>query len=131
MHWDTTMKRPDKDMRDDDALEAMFQSARSSPPAVPAALMARVLADAQETQPVPAQGIWRTLWHSIGGSRGLGGLVTATLVGVWIGVAPPDQIPDIAASFLDGEYTAADTSNDVQQDDLTDATAFGWDIEEG
>jgi hypothetical protein len=125
------MSKRDTDMRDDDALEALFQRARSAPPPVPAALMARVLADAQAAQPAPAQGIWRVLWHSIGRSAGLGGLATATLVGVWIGVAPPERIPDIGAEIIVGDYIAADTSTDLQQEYLSDGTAFGWDIEEG
>lgn len=125
------MSERDTDLRDDAALEGLFQRARSAPPEVPAALMARVLADAQEQQPAPVQSIWRTLWHSIGGSAGLSGLVTATLVGVWIGVAPPDQVPDIAAGLIDTDYTFAETGTDLTQDDLSDVTAFGWDIGEG
>ena len=131
MHWGTMMNTADTDKRDDDALEALFQQARSAPPEVPDGLLARVIADAEAARPPRGSGIWRTLWQSIGGPAGLGGLVTATLVGVWIGVAPPERLPDIAAGLIDGEYLSADSTTDVLQDDLSEGLAFGWDIEEG
>ncbi|MGB3245256.1 MAG: hypothetical protein WBB25_12020 [Sulfitobacter sp.] len=103
---------------DDAALEAFFDAARADPPMVPQALMARVLADAQAAQPIV--GGWRTWLRALGGAPGLGGLVTATCVGVWIGLAPPQQLPDLGGLVL-GMDTAVDA----------DTYALGWDIEEG
>lgn len=112
------------DAQRDAELDAMFDSARADPPAVSQALMARVLADAQAAQPRARRDL--AGWLSrIGGLPALGGFVTATCVGIWIGVAPPETLPDLGGAVLGVEFTA-------QADDFADeADGFGWDIEEG
>lgn len=115
------MTKPDIDM-----LESLFQDARSAPPAVPQDLMDRIMADALAQQPAPAPRGWRAIWRAIGGAPALGGFVTATAVGFWIGVAPPSNLPDIAAQIITGTSFAA-----AEVDSTADLTAFGWDIEEG
>lgn len=37
----------------------------------------------------PAPGIWQQIREGLGGWPGLGGLVAASLVGIWFGAAPP------------------------------------------
>lgn len=110
----------DKDMNDA-ALEALFEHARAAPPQVPQALMARVLADAQQAQVTPRSGLlgW---WRALGGAPGLGGLVTATCVGFWLGVAPPAGMPDLADQILVQATVADDITADI--------TSFGWDDSE-
>lgn len=88
-------------MTDDMDLERMFATARSNRDALPAALAARMLADAAEVQsaqvervPQPRPGIWAQLRAGLGGWTGMSGLATACAAGVWIGLAPPDFLPD-------------------------------------
>jgi hypothetical protein len=115
------MTKPDTDM-----LETLFQDARATPPAMPDGLMDRIMADAVAQQPKAKSGGWRAIWQAIGGAPAFGGLVTATAVGFWIGVAPPSNLPDIATQIITGtEYASFDDTS------LPDFSAFGWDIEEG
>ncbi len=114
----------DKDL-ENEALEALFQGARANPPAVPDALMARVLADAEAMQPVSAAGRWRSWLAALGGLPALGGLVTATCVGFWLGFAPPASLPDLA-----GEMLGVDLVLD-EEFDVPGLSGFGWDIGEG
>lgn len=107
----------DADDRQDNALEVFFEAARATPPPVPADLMARVQADAGDVQPAAPKRA--TGWvQALGGLPGLGGLVTAACIGVWIGVAPPQQLPDIGALALG-----------LQEASAEDTAGFGWDIE--
>lgn len=119
------MNEPGKDT-DDRMLESLFDAARADPPHVPDALLARVIADAQTFQPEIARTgwhAWRGRLRAIGGLPALGGLVTATCVGFWLGVAPPEGLPDLAGLVLgQQESTVLETA--------TDLTGFGWDIEE-
>lgn len=110
--------------KNDAALEALFESARATPPAVPEALMARVLADAEALQPrAPRRGFWGFV-ADLGGVPALGGMITASCVGFWLGVAPPAGLPDLAGQAL-GFETAAD--DDFEGGGLS---GFGWDIAE-
>ncbi len=106
--------------RDDFELEAALTAARAAPPPMPGALAQRILADALAAQtPAP---LWRRIIAGLGGPVGLGGLVTATVAGFWIGVAPPDALPD--PLVLMG-VVAATEEEDVGLNGL------GWDSEEG
>ncbi|MCV3271214.1 hypothetical protein [Roseobacter sinensis] len=124
-----TMKKPDEHS-EDAALDALLDAARTAPPEVPDALMARVLADADRVQPSPAaraapsSGLWSRISDLVGGWRGMGGLVAATCAGVWIGWSPPDALPDAGALILG--YEAADILSNTAE-----LTSFGWDVEEG
>lgn len=113
----------DKDQKSDDALEALFEDARAMSPEVPDALIARVAADAQQMQ--PGLPLWRGIWATLGGAPGLGGLVTATCVGVWLGVSPPAAVPDLAGQVLGFESTS------LEDFGMGAMTGYGWDIEEG
>lgn len=123
MHWGTKMKKPDSNM-DDLALENLFEQARATPPEVPHGLMARVLEDAQTLQTSGKSAGWRTWLIAIGGLPALSGLVTAACVGFWLGVAPPEGLPDLAGQIF-GQQDSAELET------ATDLTGFGWDIEEG
>lgn len=109
---------------DDLALENLFEQARAEPPQVPHGLMTRVLEDARAVQPNGKNAGWRGWLLAIGGLPALGGLVTATCVGFWLGVAPPDGLPDLAGQVFGQQ-------NSVALEAVTDLTGFGWDIEEG
>lgn len=113
------MKMTETD-KTDAALEALFEAARATPPAVPDTLMKGVLNDAMAAQPAAQPRGWRGWFDQIGGAAGVGGLVTATCVGFWIGIAPPEALPDVGALVL-----GAETSSEA------DTYGFGWDIEEG
>ena len=118
MHWDMKVS----EMNEDD-LNTLFDAARAAPAPVPQALTERVLADAAAHSPT-ATGGWRAWLAVLGGAPGVGGLITATCVGFWIGFAPPAGLPDLA-----GLVWGIDTATLSETD--TDTGLFGWDIEEG
>jgi len=104
-------------------LEAAFDAARAAPPVMPDGLAARIVADAEAR--LPRAPLWKRMMASVGGPAGLGGLVTATVVGFWIGVAPPETMIDPLA-LIGGE-----ASVDALEYEQTAFDGFGWDIEEG
>ena len=90
-----------------DDLDDLFAAARSQGPQPSPALMSRILADAvaeQPRPPTPARAAPRprfslaALVSALGGAAALAGLATAAVVGVWIGLAPPAAVDDLAAS---------------------------------
>lgn len=104
-------------------LDDLFATARANPAPVPRALLDRVEAEALAQQPRPALHTgWRGWLAALGGAPGVGGLITATCVGVWIGAAPPAPLPDMGGLVLGFETGA------VTDDGLG---SFGWDSEEG
>lgn len=81
---------------DDKMLDALFDAAREDAAATPSAsLMARVLEDASALQPSAEpgavqgrrDGFWRALLRNLGGWPSVGGLATAAVAGLWIGIA--------------------------------------------
>lgn len=123
MHWGLKMMNDKNTM--DQELEALFERARMAPPKVPDGLMERVLLDAESLQDTPSTGWLVRVFAALGGAPGMGGLITATCVGFWLGVAPPDGLPDLAGSLLGmDEIVVADAGGDG-------IYGFGWDIEEG
>lgn len=97
-----SMAEQDKAMKE---LDALFHTARTHQPEMSEGLMAAILDDAARVQdlhpaaPVfefrPEQNnVFTRLFATLGGGFGLGGLVCAGMVGVWIGLAPPSFIPD-------------------------------------
>lgn len=86
--------------RDDD-LEALFAEARGLRPVPADDLMARLLADGLREMPRPAASVparpgWRDWVRALGGWPTIGGLAAASVVGVWIGAAPPDGLSTLA-----------------------------------
>jgi len=79
------------------SLFAAAQKARAKPSE---ALMARVLADAEAAQtgfqeiatPAMRPGRMQQLFRVLGGWPSVGGLVAATVTGLWIGVNPPSGL---------------------------------------
>lgn len=88
----------------DDDLDGFFAAARREAGPLPAGLAARMQADAARVQAeiaaaVPSggrarPGLWQELRAALGGWAGLGGLATAGVAGVWLGLAPPALLPD-------------------------------------
>lgn len=89
-----------------EGLEAFFAAGRSTAPEVSDALMARILGDAAEEQarilagraaqpsatPAARPRPWQVLIAALGGGKAVAGLVTAALVGIWLGISPPTQL---------------------------------------
>lgn len=91
----------DKDKTEE--LDVFFAAARQQTDTLSEDLTNRMLGDAlavqaqfapvvQERQARP--GLWRQLVSAVGGWPAMGGLVAACATGIWIGVAPPDFVPD-------------------------------------
>ncbi len=112
---------------DTDGLEEFFAAARATPAPLPPDVQARILADAAALMPAAPLAWHRALWQLLGGAAGISGLVTATAVGVWLGVAPPAQLPDLAGQVVSGEIGLADSS-EFETGALM--SVYGWDMEE-
>lgn len=104
-------------------LDALFVAARAEPLRPSAELTSRILADAAQVQAWQAQTaaaenpvhrglnrglrhLWQQFQASIGGWPAVGGLAAASAAGLWIGLAPPDFLPDpaqIAGALADGQ----------------------------
>jgi predicted lipid-binding transport protein (Tim44 family) len=84
----------DDTQQDDAALEAYFSAARRATPALDAAFMARLHAQAQAEQTRRADagrarpGLWAQLGEALGGWAGMGGLVAASAAGLVVGLWP-------------------------------------------
>lgn len=85
-------------MMTDHDLDSLFAAARADSPAPPAALTARVLADADavllrqaapETPAVAKTSLWARLAALFGGAGAVAGMATATVAGFYIGFAQP------------------------------------------
>ena len=102
-------------MQDSD-LDDLFARARAAGPVPSAGLIARIEADAaaQSGRRVvlrrPRRSRWAGLVAALGGGAVLAGLATATLAGVWIGVAQPASLRTLTDT-VSGE-AAIDTSYD-------------------
>ncbi len=106
----------------DDMLDDIFAEARAVAPTPSDDLMARVLPDATSPQPVSAPPRRMRLWEMIGGWPALGALVTATVAGVWVGIAPPATVETYAAQLFGEEISVSLLSDGAFFDtgDLTD-----------
>jgi hypothetical protein len=96
------------DMSGDTDLDDLFAAARADVPVPSPALMSRVLADADAAQPRPAprvaapvlRGAWfATLVAALGGAGAMAGLATATVAGLWIGLAQPAPVAALTQSL--------------------------------
>lgn len=116
-------------MREEAALEALFEGARALPPEVPKGLLVRVAADAEKAR--PKRRGWRERIAGFGGVPGLGGLITASCVGFWLGVAPPAGLPDVAGAVLGVAAGGLEETAALDETDGGTLNAFGWDFEEG
>lgn len=98
-------------MRDSD-LDDLLAAARADRPVPSAALMARVLDDAQRLQPAAARplrraparpGLMARLAQAFGGAGALAGMAAAMLAGVWVGLAQPAPLTLLTAALWPAE----------------------------
>lgn len=82
-------------------LDSLFQAAKRDAAKMPAGLSDRILADAARVQaqsrasrPRVRQSWFAQLREALGGWYGMGGLAAACATGLWMGIAPPDIMPD-------------------------------------
>ncbi|WP_439154780.1 hypothetical protein [Yoonia sp.] len=104
----------------DDMLDDLFAVARMQTPQPGDALMARVLADAAGA-PAPQRvvdhpGLWAQLCNALGGWPAVGGLAAATVAGIWVGVAPPSSIENLATSVIGDTMTVSLFTVDAMYD---------------
>lgn len=90
----------------DDELDAVFSAARGEPIALSDTAMDQVMAAAiaeleDDTKQVSVKPVswWRELVQTLGGWPAMGGLATAAMVGVWIGVSPPTALEGMTTVF--------------------------------
>lgn len=107
MTMSDTMKHGETD------LDRLFAEARSDLPEPSAALLARVLTDAEALQPDTGlsgvrkgAGIGALILSLFGGWGGIGGLATAAVTGIWLGVGLVGQSGD----FVGSAFGLTDTS---------------------
>lgn len=102
------------DRKDAPELDDFFEAARAQTPEPDAAFLARVLADAEAAQtgfadperpamPAPGRRGMMAAMRALGGWPAAAGLSTATLAGLWIGIAPPDALAVTAQTLLSSE----------------------------
>lgn len=109
---------------DDAALDALLREAAEAPaPAVSDALGASLVAAALAAQPQrgavlsPPRGLWgqlRGLLGDLGGMSGLAGISAAGLVGLWIGLVPPNAAQNLLSPLVSVQAPVAAT---IQADD--------------
>ncbi len=87
------------DILGDEELDRMLGQLSSEVPAPSDALMSRILADAEELRPVPGsmvarepEGFLGSFLALLGGWKGASGLMTAGIVGLWVGISPPTML---------------------------------------
>ncbi len=101
----------------DEDLDLLFSQARDTRDAMPSDLVTRMLQDADAVQAEisapsipeqarPHRGLWAQVQQALGGWAGLSGLATACAAGVWIGLAPPDFLPDPVELVLQQQMEA-------------------------
>ncbi|MFV0359056.1 hypothetical protein [Tropicimonas sp.] len=107
----------DREKHDDRILEAFFGAARDEAETPSPDLLARVLADAYDTQqasgraetpPVPAHAPRRLhlagMLRGLGGWPALAGLVGVAFVGLWIGYNPPVSLDALSVAVFDQSH---------------------------
>jgi hypothetical protein len=100
---------------DDGGLEALFAEARRDRP--PAALVARVLADAEAARPGRRrEGLGAAILRAIGGWPSAAGLAAASAAGLLIGFAAPGAVPFVGTAAVtetaDNSYDLIDLAPD-------------------
>lgn len=107
------MTRIDERRMDDAGLDALFSEARAAAPEPSAALMARIMADAETTLAVrtalairPVGRVrakvshWANFVRGLGGWPALAGMATAAVAGIGIGFATPDSLSTLSGGLL-------------------------------
>lgn len=137
------MSKTEHPMTDDPGLEAFFAAARRERAEPSAALMARILADAETEiaargpavrQPERTRrrgGLIAAVVAAIGGWPAVAGMVTATVAGAWFGFAAPDRINTLAGGLLLTEGAAATATSYEIEDIVPGGAGLGVFLEEG
>lgn len=113
---------------EDAELEELFGAARRTVPEPDPAFLDTLVQDAaraaepQSRVPTPRRvSLTEQVLAVLGGWTGMGGLAAATLAGVWIGVAPPNGLPDpldiVSGNFSEATYFGGGLG--LTSDDLT------------
>jgi len=106
------------------ALDSHFAAARNTAPTPSSDLLARVLSDAEAVQAGQVQTRMAStprgtplaqLFRALGGWPAMGGLTTAAVAGLWIGISPPAALQEMTDGYLGPDTTVylIDTSADV------------------
>lgn len=98
------------DETDEALIDALLDDVARRPVApIDSALMARLVEDSDRLvpRPEPMAGAiavtgWRGAFDLLGGWPAMGGLAAAGIVGLWIGVAPPELVNDAVAGLFGG-----------------------------
>ena len=105
--------------QDDLDLDNVFAEARAARPLPGDDLLRRIISDADDVatsretkSSAGSRSRWRDWMMLLGGWPAVGGLVASTLAGLWIGVAPPAALSDLAASVW-GEQVSVNLGIDV------------------
>ncbi|CUH87983.1 hypothetical protein PH5382_01914 [Phaeobacter sp. CECT 5382] len=114
MSWGIAMSDKDEAMTE---LDDLFAVARHTPPRMSQDLTAAILSDAANVlderaktaavsfvsaqQDQGVRRLWRQFTSAVGGWPALGGMVAASLSGLWIGLAPPSFLPDPVAQIAE------------------------------
>lgn len=118
-----------KDMDQEGHLDLLLSEAAREETALPEGLLQKVMDDAVQMQPQPnvptsqRQGTLSRLAAFFGGWPTVGGLAAASCAGFWIGVNPPQYLPDPSELLLGAQAEIA-SLEDVE------VSGFGWDFEE-
>ena len=107
MNWGTAMTDDSEKVTD---LETFFEAGRKDAPDPSAALMSRIMgdidavADAREAlAPQKAQpGLLARILDGLGGWPTVSGMATAGIIGIVVGISPPEAISDFTSAFVYG-----------------------------
>ncbi len=106
---------------EDKELDHLFAEARQDRPVLPDDLAVRILTDAETVrldrlrpQATPKSFNWTRVLGAVGGWQGFGGMVAASVTGVWIGFSAPAFLPDPASLLVSQDaYLVADLGFDA------------------
>ena len=109
-------------------LDRLLEDAGRALPETPQALVQRVLADAEalqpRTRPAPERpGFLEWVRECSGRWAAVGGLVTASTIGFWIGINPPDALESVTV------FPQLDTTG-LGFGEAAELSGFGWELED-
>ncbi|MDG2257474.1 MAG: hypothetical protein P8L68_03160 [Paracoccaceae bacterium] len=107
MNWGTAMTDDSEKMMD---LETFFEAGRKDAPEFSAALMSRIIDDIdsvadQREAPEPVakgKGLLGRILDGIGGWPAVSGMATAGIVGIVVGISPPEAISEFTSAYVNG-----------------------------
>ncbi|MEE4187657.1 MAG: hypothetical protein V2I76_04315 [Roseobacter sp.] len=120
------------DQSTDAALERLLAAARKTDEGLPDNLVQRVLADAEAFQPSSyaaknrQSGWFLTFQGQLSRLGALGGMITASAVGLWMGMYPPEVLDDLG--IVSGLVQGGDALGSLSED-AAEVSGFGWDLE--